>query len=504
MLDNYKKKYHKHNFQYILIDDYGNVIESDDTLFFIKRHCKIQNIHPFFEILENLNIIKNECFEFSCIHIEFKTNTFITDITIYSEKSNENLIVIEDLTKHYNNYQLTAQTRNESIINSQVLELKNEYLLEKEAFKNNFIANFSHQLRNPITASIIFSELLIDSDLSSDQKNYINIIKSANRDLKNRIEDVLDLSKIESGKLILVDKVFSLEELLNELIEAYKHLITKKNLEFNYILDPKLPEYLNGDSYRLKQIVGNLLDNAIKFTKKGSINLSVSLNYERANKANIQIAVSDTGIGIHPENHELIFVRFKKFPSVIENNNGIGLGLSIVRYLVLKMNGNINVESEVNGGSKFTCNISFKLTRYNKSLKNKLVEDLKGNLASKQSILLVENAELIQLSVLKIIANEGGFYLNIITNGNDVVPHIINHNVDLILLSNTIEGFSAMDITTSIRNLSKEYRKTPIVVISSEVFKEDLKRFKQAGANAILPKPFDKKSLLEKIYKYVK
>jgi len=504
MLNNYKKKYYKNSFQYILIDNSGNILDSDDTLFSIKLPSNIADIHPFFNIIDNLVNIKNDSFEFSCIHLDFDKNSLITDIALHTGKDDEHLIIIEDLTKHYNNYQLIAQNRNESIIGAQVLELKNNYLLEKEAFKNNFIANFSHQLRNPITASIIFSELLIDDNLSSEQKNYINIIKSANRDLKHRIEDILDISKIESGKLVLVDKVFNLNDILNELIEGYKHLITKKNLEFNYTLDPKLPEYLNGDAYRLKQIIGNLLNNAIKFTKKGSITLSVYLNYERANKANIQIAVSDTGIGIDPKNYELIFERFKQLPSVIENKNGIGLGLSIVKHLVLKMNGNIAVESNSNLGSKFTCNISFKLTRYNKSLKNKLVDDLKNKSGVKQNILLVENAELIQLSVLKILANEGSFYLNIITNGNDVVPHVINQDVDLILLSNTIEGFSAMDLTSSIRNLSKEYKKTPIIVLSSEVFKEDLKRFKQAGANAVLPKPFDKNSLLENIYKYIK
>lgn len=504
MLDTYKKKYHKNNFQYILIDHSGNILDSDDTLFSIKLPSNIKQTHPFFNIIDNLVNIKNECFEFSCIHLDFDKNALISDITLHTGKDDEHLIIIEDLTKHYNNYQLTAQTRNESIIGAQVLELKNNYLLEKEAFKNNFIANFSHQLRNPITASIIFSELLIDDDLNSEQTNYINIIKSANRDLKTRIEDILDISKIESGKLVLVDKVFNLKDLLNELIESYKHLIIKKNLEFNYILDPKLPEYLNGDSYRLKQIIGNLLNNAVKFTNKGAITLNLSLNYERANKANIQIVVNDTGIGINPRNHEVIFERFNKLPSVIDNNNGIGLGLSIVKHLVLKMNGNIAVESDSNSGSKFTCNISFKLTRYNKSLKKKLTEDLKNKSGEKQNILLVENAELIQLSVLKILANEGRFYLNIITNGNDVVPHVINQDVDLILLSNTIEGFSAMDLTSSIRNLSKEYRKTPIIIISSEVFKEDLKRFKQAGANATLPKPFDKESLLKNIYKYIK
>lgn len=504
MLEAFKKKYHKNNFQYILVDNFGCVLGTDNNFLRVEKKKQLQNFHPFFEILGNLLLVDNECFEFSCINLDLKSRVIIADITIHSENNNGNLIIIEDLTKHYNHNQVIAQTRNESIINSQILELKNVYLLEKEAFKNNFIANFSHQLRNPITASIIFSDLLIKSELSSEQKDYLDIIQSANNDLKNRIEDILDISKIESGKLIIVDKVFNLKELLNEISEGYKYLIRKKNIEFNINLDQKLPEYLNGDAYRLKQIIENLLNNALKFTTKGSIELKISLNHERANKANIQVSVSDTGIGIDSKNHEKIFIRFKKLSSIIENDSGIGLGLSIVKHLVLKMNGNIAVESEVNVGSKFTCNIGFKLTDYNKSLKKELINNLKINLDSKKNILLVEDSELIQLSILKILANTGSFYLNIVSKGEDVIPNIINQNVDLILLSNNIISFTAMDLANSIRNLSKEYKKTPIIILSTEAYKEDIKRFKQAGANDVITKPFNKKNLLEKIKKYIK
>ncbi|MGB5418403.1 histidine kinase dimerization/phospho-acceptor domain-containing protein, partial [Algibacter sp.] len=182
MLKPYLEKYFKNNFQYILVDDSGCILETDNPILPFQKNDKLQNSHPFFEILNNLLPIKNECFEFSCINLEFDSTDYVVDISIRTHSNNENLIIVENLTKHYNNYQLTAQTRNESIINSQILILKNEYLLEKETFKNNFIANFSHQLRNPITASTIFSDLLINSDLNSEQKNYLEIIQSANKD----------------------------------------------------------------------------------------------------------------------------------------------------------------------------------------------------------------------------------------------------------------------------------------------------------------------------------
>lgn len=504
MLEHYKNKYHLTKLQYILIDNLGNILDSDNMLFSIEIPYRIQNIHPFFEIIDNLITVKNECFEFSCINLNLDVASIIADVTIYTDSRDKNIVIIEDLTKHYNNYQLTAQTRNESIINSQILELKNEYLLEKEIFKNNFIANFSHQLRNPITASIIFSDLLINSDLSSDQKNYLDIIISANKDLKNRIEDILDLSKIEAGKLILTEKVFNLKLLLNDIGVGYKTLAERKNLTFNLQIDEKLPDFLRGDQYRLKQVIGNLLNNAISYTNKGMVSFSISLNYKRAKKANLCIEVSDTGVGIKNEELESIFERFTKIESSTKNKQSTGLGLAVVKHIVSEMQGNIKVESEFGKGSKFICNLSFKLSDYTQDLKKDLLNNQLPKQDKKYHILLLEDSDLIQLTILKILASTKNFYLTVISKGEDLITNIIDHDVDVILLANTIQGFSAMDLASSVRSLSKEYKKTPIIVLSTEAFKTDIKRFKKHGINDVLTKPFDEKKLLDKIYKYIK
>ncbi|WP_298498931.1 ATP-binding protein [uncultured Algibacter sp.] len=503
MLEAYKKKYYKNNFQYILVDNSGKIIETDDAIFHIDANIQLQSIHPFFEILNNLLQIENESFDFTCINLDFEDKLFVVDITIHSHKNNENLIILENLTNHYNNYQLTAQTRNESIINSQILELKNEYLLEKETFKNNFIANFSHQLRNPITASIIFSDLLINSDLSSEQKNYLDIIQSANKDLKSRIEDILDISKIESGKLILIEKDFNLKKLLKEINDGYKILAVKKGLEFNFNIDDALPEFIKGDQYRLKQIIGNLLNNAISFTDKGFINFNISLNYIRAKKASIRIEVCDTGCGIEKQNIDSIFERFTKIESETQIDNGNGLGLAIVKYLITEMNGSINVESEINKGSNFTCNLSFKLSYESHSINKVLLKKQLPSLEKKYHILLVEDSDLIQLTILKTLAATNNFYLNIISKGEELITNIINEDVDLILLANTIQGFSAMNLAASVRSLSKEYKKTPIIVLSTRAYKDDIKLFKQSGVNDVIAKPFDDKKLLDTIYKHL-
>lgn len=504
MLEAYKKKYHINNFQYILVDDLGCVLETDNTILGVQNDSLLKTIHPFFEILNSLLEIKNESFEFSCINLNLEDKIIIVDIIIHSQNNNENIVVIEDLTKFYNNYQLTAQTRNESIINSQILELKNEYLLEKETFKNNFIANFSHQLRNPITASIIFSDLLINSDLNSEQKNYLSIIQSANKDLKDRIEDILDFSKIEAGKLTLTEKVFDLRKLLNDIIVGYKLLASKKGLNFNFEIDKKLPDFLKGDQYRLKQVIGNLLNNAIAFTKKGKVSLKISLNHTRARKANLRIEVSDTGIGIKSEDIESVFERFTKIETSEKNKESTGLGLAIVKHLISEMHGNIKAESKFGKGSKFICNLNFKLSDYTEDLKKDLLNNQLSKRDKKYHILLLEDSDLIQLTVLKILATTKSFYLTVISKGEDLITNIIDNDVDVILLANTIQGFKAIDLATSVRSLSKEYKKTPIIVLSTEAFKTDIKHFKQHGINDVLTKPFDEKNLLDKIYKYIK
>jgi len=502
MLSAYKKKHHSNNFQYILIDKLGNIIEADNQTILNTTTVRfIQEIHPFFESVETLFTIKNEEFIFNCVNMDFDNKDCIVDIKIDTNETHS-IIAIENLTSHYNNYQLTAQTRNESIINSQVLELKNNYLIEKEQFKSEFLSNFSHQLRNPITATSIFSRLLSETNLNSEQKNYIDIILSANRDLKNRIEDILEISKIESGKLILQEEVFNLKKILTDITSGYVLLFKKKKLNFIIDIDDNVPEYVDADQFRLKQILGNLLNNALNYTSEGFIKLHISTNYVHAGKANLHIVVEDTGVGIDKNYHDVVFERFTKVDS--NGNNNIGLGLSIVKHLVTKMNGNISLESDLGKGSKFICNLSLKVVRdRDKIIDNNSLKHRKS-FETKKKLLLIEDSELIQLSILKILSSDGNFFLNIISNGEDVISTILNEEYDIILISNTIQRYTAEDITKSIKETSKYYKRIPVLALSSEVFKEDIKRYKASGIKDIIVKPFDKDSLLDKLYKYVK
>lgn len=502
MLSAYKKDHSKKNLQYILVNSSGEIIEYDNqSIIACKGITYIQETHPFFESLVDLFSLNNETFEFSCINIETSETEFILDIKLdTSYKSEYVFITLENLTDHYNEYQRAAQIRNEFVINSQHLELSNKHIKEKEAFKTLFLANFSHQLRNPITMTAVFSEILSETNLTSEQKNYVDIISSASKNLKNRIDDMLELSKIESGKLVLREHTFNFRNYIEEINNNFKILCNRKQIEFLHYVDPEIPEFVNADRYRIEQILSNLLRNALSYTVSGEIRLNIYKNFTRARKVNINIEVIDTGIGIDKIYHEVIFDRFNSLSNLSDRN--FGLGLSIVKHLSEQMGGSICVESEVGKGSKFVCNLSLKIS----TPKHIIESNTKAypKLTEKKTILLIEDSELIQLSILKILSSDGNFFLNIVSNGDDVIDSVKNKKPDLIIVSNTIQNYSAQVITKRIKSLPVQFKRIPVLALSTEVFKEDIKRFKEAGIKDVISKPFNKESILDKLYKYIK
>lgn len=506
MLKAYKEKYAKALIQYSVLDLSGLIIESDNVLFPDIRDQNIVDIHPFFECFSPLLLSKSEEFIFSCIHLDYNGKSIIGDVILQTFDDDKlPLLTIHDLTSHYNNYQTTAQVRNESVIHSQILELKNSYLKEKEEFKNTFIANFSHELRDPLTGIITFSDILEKSGLTPKQQNYLSILKSSSNFLKNMIDDILDLSKIEVGKLDLAIEPFDFIKLIEDLKHSYTIKAKQKGLEFHSNFSEKLPQILGGDALRLRQVLTNLLNNAIKFTQSGSVTFNVSLNQIRAQKASVYFEIIDTGIGIKEENTDDIFNSFTQING--QNSfKGVGLGLSIAKYLVELTKSKINVTSEYGKGSTFSTSINFLATN---SLK--LSKTSRPKIAftkdKKYNVLLVEDSEITQLSVLKILASSGQFFLDIVYTPEDVLSKITNfdNEFDLVLMDIKLKENDGDEIAKLIRKLpEKQHRKIPIIALTAKVFKEDLKRYKKAGINDVIKKPFDEVSLLDTMSKYLK
>ncbi|EDP98551.1 ATP-binding protein [Kordia algicida OT-1] len=510
MLETYRGTYFHPRTQFITIDESGNVLESDNVLFSLKKGDDISVVSPFFEGLSSyFDVQEDNDIKFTCVHLESSDQKEYTcDIEFKTFAKNQpTLIIIHDFSDHYKYYQEVAQSRNESVINSQILELKNKYLKEKEDFKNTFIANFSHELRNPLTGVTAFCSVLEKTSMTTEQQDYVEVIKSSADHLKNMIGDILEMSKIEVGKLTIEEELFNFHELVEMLEFTYSVKAKQKNIEFEVDFDEKIPKYIESDKTRIKQIFENLIENAFKFTSTGKVTLSIHENQRRARKVNLNISVKDTGIGIPPEKLDIIFNSFTQLNNS-QKYSGTGLGLSIVKGLVDLMDGKITVESEEKVGSTFKMNINFKypINQKNTSLEKKSDVENKNFLSKeKYNILLAEDSELAQMAVLKILAQEGHFFLDIISNGEDVIESMIHNEYDLILMDIRMPGTPGDELTKMIRSLPVQNCKTiPILALTANLYDDDKKRYKKMGMNDIIEKPFDEKTLLKKIYKHLK
>jgi signal transduction histidine kinase/ActR/RegA family two-component response regulator len=371
-----------------------------------------------------------------------------------------------------------------------------------ERAKHEFLANMSHEIRTPMNAILGMTNILIRRNPKEDQKEYLGSIKQSSDSLLVIINDILDISKIEAGKIDLESEPFSINDVIHNVHTIMqfkaeeKGLVLQKNIPDNQIM-------VKGDQTRLRQILINLLGNAIKFTEKGVVTTTVKPK-TIDDKLMLHFTISDTGIGIDKDRIEKIFKSFEQaYSDTSRKFGGTGLGLSISKKLIELHNGKIWVESEKDKGSQFHFNIPYEVTETfspetsnEDSIQNNILEKLNGI-----RVLLVEDNQFNAIvAKIELEDNIENAVVNVAENGVIAIEKLKAGNYDIILMDVQMPTMNGYEATKAIRGLEDNKAKIPIIAMTANVLKEEVDLCYKAGMNDFIGKPFDTKELLKKIY----
>ncbi len=366
--------------------------------------------------------------------------------------------------------------------------------------KQQFLSNMSHEIRTPMNGIIGFTKVLLKTDLSIKQKEYLRAIKLSGDALIVLINDILDLAKVDSGKMIFEKIPFKMVSSLSTILHLFELKTQEKNLKLVQEYDHRIPDVLVGDPMRLHQIIINLVSNSVKFTNKGKITVSVKLIDEDEKRVKIRFEVSDTGIGILEDKIGKIFENFQQASSGTSRlYGGTGLGLAIVKQLVEAQDGSIDVSSNINEGSTFGFVLTFLKTKANAEIESELMK-LDSEITD-INVLVVEDIPLNQL-LMRTLLDDFGFECDIAGNGKIAIEKMKTNSYDVILMDLQMPEMNGFEATDFIRN--KMNSDIPIIALTADVTTVDLAKCKSVGMNDYIAKPVDDLLLYSKIVGLVK
>ena len=382
------------------------------------------------------------------------------------------------------------------------LETEKRTAINATRVKSEFLAHMSHEIRTPINSVLGLNSLLQKTNLNEEQNYYAGLIHKSASSLLEIINDILDISKIESGKLQLEKRPFNLKNFLNETLEIMEVQAKQKGLRFETEIH-ELPGAVKGDSKHLGQIIRNLVNNAIKFTDQGFIRITIKEKFRNADSSVLQFTIEDSGIGIHKDKISSVFNSFTQASdSIAREYGGSGLGLNICKKLIELMDGHIQVESGINQGSMFTfditleteglnhhetiANMNLELTGLDESASDELIK-----------ILIVEDNEINQLVLGGLLKKMGNVNLTFASNGKLGIEEFENDSFDFIFMDcqmPVMDGFSA---TRKIREIENPEKRTPVVAITANAMTSAKEECLKAGMNEYITKPIEEARLRE-------
>ncbi|MEI7662924.1 MAG: PAS domain S-box protein, partial [Bacteroidota bacterium] len=366
--------------------------------------------------------------------------------------------------------------------------------------KQQFLSNMSHEIRTPMNAIIGFTKVVLKTELSAKQKEYLTAIKMSGDALIVLINDILDLAKVDAGKMIFEQTPFKISLSISAMLHLFDTKIQEKNLELVKVYDNNIPAVVVGDPVRLHQIILNLVSNAVKFTAAGKITVSVKLLKESPETVTIEFSVTDTGIGIAEHKIARIFENFQQASSGTSRlYGGTGLGLAIAKQLVEAQDGTIRVESKLNEGSTFSFILNFLKTRVEAETDSDVLAlDLE---ITNIRVLVVEDIPLNQL-LMKTLLDEFGFEREIAANGKIAIEKLKAADYDVVLMDLQMPEMNGFEATEYIRNTM--HSDIPIIALTADVTTVDLAKCKAVGMNDYIAKPVDERLLYSKIVGLVK